>query len=66
MNGEPVCIARSMTLQTFCAMTSPIEPPKTVKSCDETKTFLPSIVPYPVMTPSPAGRRLSIPKSAAR
>ena len=24
--------ARSMTLQTFCAMTSPIEPPKTVKS----------------------------------
>ncbi len=34
-----------MTLHTFCACTSPIDPPNTVKSCDATKTFRPSIVP---------------------
>ncbi len=45
MNGAPVCSARSITLQTFWATTSPIEPPNTVKSCDATKTLRPSIVP---------------------
>ena len=45
MNGAPVLIARSMTLHTFCAMTSPIEPPNTVKSWLATKTLRPSIVP---------------------
>ena len=45
MNGAPVLIARSITLQTFCAMTSPIEPPNTVKSCDATNTLRPSTVP---------------------
>ena len=66
MNGAPVCIARSITLQTFCAMTSPIEPPNTPKSCEATNTLRPSIVPNPVITPSPGGRFLSIPKSCAR
>ncbi len=44
-NGAPVDIARSMTFETFCAMTSPIEPPKTVKSWLATNTLRPSIVP---------------------
>src|SRR5436190_15833154 len=66
MKGAPVCRARSITLHTFCACTSPIDPPNTVKSCEATKTFLPSIVPYPVIAPSPAGRRFSIPKSCER
>ena len=66
MNGAPVCSARSITLQTFCACTSPIEPPNTVKSCDATNTLRPSIVPYPVTIPSPGGRLSAIPKSWAR
>ncbi len=66
MNGAPVLIARSITLHTFCAMTSPIEPPNTVKSWLETKTLRPSTVPYPVITPSPGGCFFSIPKSCAR
>ena len=45
MNGAPVLMARSITLHTFCAMTSPMDPPNTVKSWDATKTFRPSIVP---------------------
>ena len=65
-NGAPVEIARSITLHTFCACTSPIDPPKTVKSWEATKTFRPSTVPYPVTTPSPGGRLRSIPKSCAR
>ena len=44
-NGAPVDIARSMTFVTFCACTSPIEPPKTVKSWLATKTLRPSTVP---------------------
>src|SRR5215210_2777336 len=66
MNGAPVLIARSITLHTFCAMTSPMDPPNTVKSWEDTKTLRPSIVPYPVITPSPGGRLRSIPKSCDR
>ena len=43
--GHPVERARSITLQIFCAYTSPREPPKTVKSCEKTQTFLPAISP---------------------
>ena len=39
-------------------MTSPSEPPKTVKSCENTHTRRPSIVPWPVTTASPQGRVL--------
>ncbi len=41
-----------MTLWIFSANTSPSAPPKTVKSCENTKTLRPSMVPQPVMTPS--------------
>ena len=37
----------------FCAMVSDREPPNTVKSCANIYTRRPSIVPYPVTTPSP-------------
>ena len=53
MIGQPICMAISMTLQILAACCSPREPPKTVKSWLKTKTFLPSIVPQPVTTPSP-------------
>ena len=36
-----------MTLWIFSANTSPSAPPKTVKSCEKTNTFRPSIVPQP-------------------
>ncbi len=52
MTGAPTETARSMILQIFSAMTSPREPPKTVKSWLNTNTFRPSIVPQPVTTPS--------------
>ena len=45
MTGAPTLAARSMTLHIFSAMTSPSEPPKTVKSWLKTKTVRPSIVP---------------------
>ena len=51
--GQPVLTARSITLQIFSANTSPSEPPKTVKSCEKTKTLRPSTVACPVTTPSP-------------
>ncbi len=50
--GAPTATAMSITLQIFSAMTSPREPPKTVKSWEKTKTFLPSMAPHPVTTPS--------------
>jgi len=53
MTGQPNFSARSITLQIFSAKTSLNEPPKTVKSCENTKTFRPKIVPYPVTTASP-------------
>ncbi len=55
-----------MILQTFSLNTSPSDPPKTMKSCEKTKTLRPSIVPHPVTTPSPYGRVRSIPKPCAR
>ena len=45
MIGQPVLIARSMTLQIFSPYTSPSEPPKTVKSWENTHTWRPSMVP---------------------
>ena len=53
ITGAPVEAARSMILQTFSANTSPSAPPNTVKSCENTNTLRPSIVPHPVTTPSP-------------
>ena len=45
ITGQPNFSARSMTLQIFSAKTSLSDPPKTVKSCEKTKTFRPKIVP---------------------
>ena len=63
MTGQPILAARSMTLHIFSAITSPSEPPKTVKSCENTQTGRPSIVPWPVTTASPQGRFRSMSKS---
>jgi hypothetical protein len=52
ITGAPTEVARSMTLHTFSAKTSPSEPPNTVKSWLNTKTLRPSMVPHPVITPS--------------
>ena len=38
ITGQPTLAARSMTLHIFSAITSPSEPPKTVKSWEKTKT----------------------------
>ncbi len=43
--GQPIFIARSITLTIFSPKTSPREPPKTVKSCAKTQTCRPSTVP---------------------
>ena len=53
ITGAPILAARSMTLHIFSAITSPSEPPKTVKSWEKTTTGRPSIVPQPVTTASP-------------
>ena len=45
ITGAPTLAARSITLHIFSAITSPSEPPKTVKSWQKTKTMRPSIVP---------------------
>ena len=45
MTGAPTLAAMSMTLTIFSAITSPSEPPKTVKSWLKTKTVRPSISP---------------------
>ena len=45
MIGAPVFIARSMTFDIFSPIASDSEPPKTVKSCEKTKTPRPSILP---------------------
>src|SRR3954447_7468811 len=66
ITGQPYFTARSITLQIFSANTSLSEPPNTVKSCEKTKTLRPKIVPYPVTTASPYGRRSSIPKFDSR
>jgi hypothetical protein len=51
--GQPIFIARSITLTIFSPKTSPSEPPKTVKSWAKTQIGRPSTVPWPVTTPSP-------------
>src|SRR2546426_7419569 len=66
MTGAPTFIAVSMILTILFACISPRLPPKTVKSCEKTKTVRPSIVPCPVTTPSPGIRFASIPKSVVR
>ena len=60
ITGQPILAARSMILHIFSAITSPSEPPKTVKSWLNTQTVRPSIVPWPVTTASPQGRFLSM------
>ncbi len=45
MTGQPIFIAKSMTLTIFSPKTSPSEPPKTVKSCAKIATWRPSIMP---------------------
>ena len=64
--GEPVRTARSITLQIFSAITSPSDPPSTVKSCENKKTCRPSIVAWPVTTPSPRNERSSSPNAVVR
>src|SRR5215469_13134295 len=64
--GQPILTARSMTLQIFSANTSPSEPPSTLKSCEKMHTRRPSIVPWPVMTPSPTYLRASRPNASVR
>ena len=49
INGQPTRAARSIILQIFSPITSPSEPPKTVKSWLKTQTWRPSIVPCPVI-----------------
>jgi hypothetical protein len=66
ISGHPNLSARSITLQTFSANASESVPPKTVKSCEKTKTLRPKIVPWPVTTASPHGRRSIIPKCGLR
>jgi hypothetical protein len=66
MIGQPIFAARSMTLHIFSAMTSPSEPPKTVKSWLNTQTWRPSMVPWPVTTASPHGRFFSMSNSKVR
>src|SRR2546427_12631638 len=66
INGAPTFIAVSMILTILFACISPRLPPKTVKSCENTKTVRPSIVPWPVTTPSPRIRFASIPNSVLR
>ena len=51
--GQRKRIARSITFTIFSAKASPSEPPKTVKSWENTNTRRPSMVPWPVTTPSP-------------
>ena len=63
ITGQPILAARSMILHIFSAITSPSEPPNTVKSWLNTHTVRPSIVPCPVTTASPQGRFLSISNS---
>ena len=66
MNGTPLRTAMSMTLLIFIAIVSDIDPPVTVKSCADTYTRRPSIVPIPVTTPSPSNLVFSIPKLVQR
>src|ERR1043165_2340768 len=66
MTGQPIFVARSITLQIFCAYAPESDPPNTVKSCANTQTGRPSTVPWPVTTPSPRIFCSCMPKSAQR
>src|SRR3972149_4662881 len=66
ITGMPLERARSMILTIFSACPSPSEPPSTVKSCENTATGRPSIVPWPVTTPSAGASILSRPNSRPR
>ena len=66
MIGMRLRCARSMTLITFSAKTSPREPPKTEASWLKSITSRPSIFPIPVTTPSPGTRFDSRPNPWAR
>src|SRR5256886_2616956 len=66
MIGMRFFSARSMTLMTFSANTSPSDPPKTVASWLNSITSRPPILAMPVTTPSPAMRFDSRPKPDAR
>src|SRR6185436_2681237 len=66
MTGQPILVARSITLQIFCAYAPDSDPPNTVKSCANTHTGRPSTVPCPVTTPSPRTFCSCMPKSAQR
>ncbi|CAA9482488.1 MAG: hypothetical protein AVDCRST_MAG12-1594 [uncultured Rubrobacteraceae bacterium] len=66
MTGQPIFAARSMTLHIFSAITSPSDPPNTVKSWEKTQTLRPSMVPQPVTTASPHGRFFCMSKSCVR
>ena len=59
-------MAMSIILHIFRACVSDNDPPKTVKSCENTYIMRPLIVPQPVTTPSPAGLWSAIPKSSQR
>ena len=66
ITGQPIRAARSITFTIFSPITSPSEPPNTVKSCENTATGRPSIRPWPVTTASPQGRFSSMSNSAVR
>ena len=66
ITGQPIFAARSISLHIFSPITSPSEPPKTVKSWLNTHTVRPSIVPWPVTTASPHGRLACMSKSCVR
>ena len=66
MTGQPIFAARSISLTIFSPITSPREPPKTVKSWLNTHMRRPSIVPWPVTTASPHGLFFCMSKSYVR
>ena len=66
MTGQPILAARSITFTIFSPITSPSEPPKTVKSWEKTHTGRPSIRPWPVTTASPQGRFFCMSNSCVR
>ena len=66
MKGAPTLAARSITLQIFSAKAPERLPPNTVKSWANRNTWRPSILPWPVITPSPGIFCLSAPKSVER
>mmetsp|Transcript_25303 Transcript_25303/g.60471 ORF Transcript_25303/g.60471 Transcript_25303/m.60471 type:complete len:229 (+) Transcript_25303:831-1517(+) len=66
MTGAPMSIALSMIFWILSDCASPREPPRTVKSCEKTKTRRPLMRPCPVMTESPGYLSFSMPNSVQR